>query len=322
MSFYVTGYDPGTKAGAVVTIDLGTFRVIEGTPVSLAELKKGGKKPQVEPTYDELSHCLRELARGSNHRRFFQRVVIEKQMKSGKLQSVVVALSTLLGNRAVMSSMRSVRSHYGISVSERDMNARSKRARADMAYRKRKKLSIQMVEEAEISPIHEDDLENLFVVASEYWESRAEEYGFKSTGDLNRNIRKAYSDLVEAAVHALFPGNWGNYVESEIGLHEVEAPKFSENLTRAHKQRAKLLLNIFGLCWDKAEPKFLPLSALKKYSTFANGDGRLPSEKKQNSKKKKRQTSVRPSVLTSALTIPSAKPQPYRRPSSLFEVTR
>lgn len=277
--FFVGAYDPGTKAGALVRVNLATFRVVEGTPVSLSELKKGRKAIQKEPTYDELSHCLRELARGVEHKHFFRRVVIEKQMKDGKLQTVAVALSTLLGKRATMSSMRSVRSHYGISVSEKDMKARSKKGRRDQAYAQRKKLSIKMVETSEDSPIHEDDLEELFEVASEYWEQRAESYGIEGKGDLNRRIRKAYSDLVEAAIHALFPGNWSDYVDTELSMHGEDVEKFSDNLARAHKQRAKLLEKVFGFGMDQRESLFLPMPAILKYLAFAKGDESCPKKK-------------------------------------------
>lgn len=321
--FFVGGYDPGTKHGAVVRVNLVDGRVVEGTPVSLAELKKTGKNPENEPTYGELSHCLRKLAKGRDHRRYFRRVVIENQMKSGKLQTVAVALSTLLGPKATMSSMRSVRSHYGISVSERDMNARSRKARRDQAYQERKRLSLKMVEEGEESPLHEEDLEMMFELASLYWEERAERYGITSKGVLNSRIRKAYSDLVEAAVHALFPGNWSSYVDQELGLHGIMIQKLSPNAPRAHRQRAKALLNLFGVEFNRVESRFLPIHAIRRYVAFATYDlpqkkiqkdrsvAKKPAKKRQRAvvaKKKPRSVFERPVFQQKKLTLASLMP--------------
>jgi len=269
--FFVGGYDPGTKAGALVRVNLTDGRVIEGTPVSLSELKKSGKHHDKEPTYGELSYCLRVLMKSHEYRRYFQRVVIEKQ-KGGKLQTVEVALATALGSKATISNMRSVRNHYNISVSAHDMKSRSRKGREDQAYEKRKRLTIKMVEECDESPLQDDDLEMLFELASVYWEERAERYGITSKGVLNVKIRKAYSDLVEAAVHALFPGNWGAYVDKELKMHNASVPKLSPTLSRAHKQRAKALMGLFGVDFSRAESRFLPLRALRHYVAFAIDD--------------------------------------------------
>jgi len=215
LPFLVTGLDPGETAGAVACMDLSNGRLVNAKPFSLAEIIDDNlkRKPKL-PTSNQLAKGIIRLLEHKEYSKYFissRKVFMETQMK-GHLKMIQVGLEVGLTDKCHISSMRSVRNYFGMSVTGQvTKRTKNKRRARRQAYEKRKKLSIDVVEQGSI--IHKDDLKKLRAIAEQHWTEpeRVQRYQLYSKTNkvkVTSMVKKAYSDMVEACLHALFPGNW------------------------------------------------------------------------------------------------------------------
>ena len=213
--YWVASIDPGLTDGGLVVVDWTTMRLVLAEPFSLDELyieryqrEHGGRTPrrrlltqgEVAPAVCELVSCpqFREPLRRCRH------VLIEQQMRS-KLNCVQTALQTTFDGRCTVSSPRSVRTYFGISVSNAGVRGNRRRVQRE-AYRDRKKLSLAVAGRH----VSTGALTYLMARADDYWSVAARRQRHNLKTERQREVRrdKAYGDLVEACLQALFPGNW------------------------------------------------------------------------------------------------------------------
>lgn len=217
-SFLVCGVDPGLTQGALACVDLRTGEMIDATPYSLAELRSCAlrdphSRPAV-PSTNELAECLYRCVR-DEHCGYFdcaRHVFIEQQMKA-KLHAAQVGMELLVLDKRTQSSMTALRAYHGTRVSESTIKG-PKRNRKRAAYAMRKELSINAAERDSVMPKKAREL--AWKISIDYWAARVDRYQLNTTSKYNAKVHKAYSDIVEAYMHATFPGNWRVFISPEL----------------------------------------------------------------------------------------------------------
>lgn len=310
--FLVCGVDPGITQGALACVDLCTGRMVDATPYSLAELREVAlREPDRQPALpstNELAECIHRSVR-HEHSAYYdgaRHVFIEQQMKS-MLHAAQVATEVLVLHKRSQSSMTALRAFHGTRVSESAI-AGPKRNRRRAAYEMRKELSMNVAERDSVMPADARDM--AWRIAIKYWSDRIERYQLTTTSQFNQKVHKAYSDIVEAYMHAAFPGNWRVFIDKidpEImkrqgrqGFRTVLRRLVPDQLQPTLKeaaQRHALPLNVLqGIHdyeqWMRQRRKRKPASALQE------DEETLPSLK--SSRKAPRRSSFRREAASSA----------------------
>ena len=222
--FLVTSVDPGLTAGAVVVVDLLSGELVFCSPYSLSEMVPRAKKRKTsltlkngtttaaprkaasnrELTINDIAAATTQLMWSEMRDQFFgtRYILVETQMKP-KLRCAQVAMQSLGGlERCLLSSPRAVRNYYGLSVMAEACD--SKRD----CYELRKQLSVEHAAIHVSKPV----LKMAMEAARLYW-SGERSLAYKN-GELRLKIQKAYGDIVEAYIQAMFPGNWLKFISS------------------------------------------------------------------------------------------------------------
>ena len=242
MPFLVGAVDPGITAMAIVVVDLETMRITRATPLSPLDIAKkecrkepvrkrtvAPRKRRVSPNMlisaREVPIIASHLIRNQYPEYFLKKhkiqfVYIEYQFRS-RMKQLCSRMCDVMKETKVrhhVSSMKSVRSYYGISVSAKDVKGRDKKQKT---YKMRKDLSMTVCDEI----IHTDDQQMLRDIADRYWAGRTT----KTPGERRDKIEKCYGDLVEATYHALFPGNWMPLLQrAYLGVEEASPEDMTE----------------------------------------------------------------------------------------------
>lgn len=198
-SFFVTGIDPGLTAGCVCIVDIVSGKFIDAYPFSLQN--KNTKKHRGIISINEIGPAVAKLVlEEAPH--FFHSTrysLIESQMKP-KLRAVQSCFQALLYKKSSLSSPRSVRSYYNISITSKMIKNKKQ------AYKARKRLSIDTAKKY----MFKEDLKKVRRIATNYW--RPVQYKM-SPSILKKKIEKTIEDIIEAYLLVMFPGNWKNFLE-------------------------------------------------------------------------------------------------------------
>lgn len=248
--FLVTSVDPGLTAGAVAVVNLLSGEMTFCSPYSLSELvpRKSGGGRQKSRAFTDRDLTINDIAAATIRlmweemgEQFFgtRYILVETQMKP-KLRCAQVSMQTLGAHRCVLSSPRAVRNYYGMSVMAEACDSKRER------YELRKQLSVEHAAMHVSKPV----LEMAMHSAESYWSGeRALRY---KRGQLRLKIDKAYGDIVEAYIQAMFPGNWLKFINDNAS---PPLPSVVENgclhylawqREQRKKQRERLAVKVVG----------------------------------------------------------------------------
>lgn len=248
--FFITGVDPGVTAMGIVILNATTMRLQDAKPVNLLKFVPDEERKKISPTLksppaphhliscSQVPDALIKMVRSKDCKRFFslsqgvRAVMIEKQMvpviKKGNrpiqcpLTHIQTCLQTAMCGRGQVSNMKSVRVWNETTQSAESKTIKSQR----MAYAKRKSESVKKAK----SFFTAEELMMLRQRAEQHWNSIAHasplDSPYRKKETIRDKIKKCHGDLIEAAYHARYPGNWEK-IEQRIPLSEWP-PKMQE----------------------------------------------------------------------------------------------
>lgn len=230
--FYITGVDPGITAMGVVLLDARTMQLVDARPVNILTFvpEKERKKisttlktppaPHMLMSYLQVPEAVIKMVRSRDLKNFFslsrgvRAVMIEKQMVpvinkgvrsvQSPLVHIQTNLQTAMCGRGQCSDMKSVRVWNETTQSAASTTRFSQRA----AYKKRKTASVKRATDI----FSAEELMMLRQRAEHHWHAVANasplDSVYRKKETLRDRIKKCHEDLIEAAYHARYPGNW------------------------------------------------------------------------------------------------------------------
>lgn len=241
--FYITGVDPGITAMGLVLLDASTMRLVDARPVNILTFVPEDERKKISPTlktppaphilmsYLQVPDAVIKMVRSDKLKGFFslsrgvRAVMIEKQMVpviakgerpiQSPLVHIQTNLQTAMCGRGQCSDMKSVRVWNDTTQSASSTTRFSQRA----AYTKRKNASVKCAP----AFFSAEDLMMLRQRAEQHWHAVANasplDSVYRKKEILRDKIKKCHEDLIEAAFHARYPGNWAG-IEQRIPVSE------------------------------------------------------------------------------------------------------
>jgi len=235
--FRITGVDPGITAMGVVLLDARTMRLVDARPVNILKFVPENERKKISPTlktppaphalmsYLQVPDAVIKMVRSRDLRPFFslshgvRGVMVEKQMVpvirkgtrpvQSPLVHIQTNLQTAMCGRGQCSDMKSVRVWNETTQSAASTTRYSQKA----AYRRRKSASVQRAP----AFFSAEELMMLRQRAEQHWDAVARaappDSPYRDSKTLRDKKKKCHEDLIEAAYHARYPGNWGAIAE-------------------------------------------------------------------------------------------------------------